>query len=107
MHCVLSYAKAMPRPGLRVHLARLLRLAKSLARDPRIPRPVRWLIVVGLLPVPGPFDEIVLAVALAFPAHRVRLACSHVSSSAAAWCSLPGRRCPYRSRVTVMLVWPM
>jgi hypothetical protein len=25
---------------------------------------VRWLIVVGLLPVPGPFDEIVLAVAL-------------------------------------------
>jgi len=32
-----------------------------LARDPRVPRPVRALIVVGLLPVPGPFDEIVLA----------------------------------------------
>jgi hypothetical protein len=54
----------MSRPPLRQHVVRLLRLAKSLAQDPRIPRPVRWLIVVGLLPVPGPFDEIVLAVAL-------------------------------------------
>lgn len=45
---------------LRVHLKRLLGLARLLARDPRIPRPVRALIVVGLLPVPGPFDEVVL-----------------------------------------------
>jgi hypothetical protein len=49
---------------LQSHLARLFRLAKSLASDPRIPRPVRWLIVLGLMPVPGPFDEIVLALAL-------------------------------------------
>ena len=49
-------------------LERLLKLAKLLARDPRIPRPVRALILVGLLPVPGPFDELVLigAVALLF-----------------------------------------
>jgi hypothetical protein len=25
-----------------------------------IPRPIRWLAAVGLLPVPGPFDEVVL-----------------------------------------------
>jgi hypothetical protein len=41
-----------------------LRTLKALARDPRIPRPIRWLLVVGLLPVPGPVDEAVLIVAL-------------------------------------------
>ena len=25
-----------------------------------IPRPIRWLAAVGLLPIPGPFDEAVL-----------------------------------------------
>jgi hypothetical protein len=29
-------------------------------RDGRIPRPLRWAGALGLLPVPGPFDEIVL-----------------------------------------------
>jgi hypothetical protein len=38
----------------------LLRTLKALARDPRIPRPIRWLLVFGLLPIPGPFDEAVL-----------------------------------------------
>jgi len=28
--------------------------------DGRIPRPIRWSGAVGLLPVPGPFDEAVL-----------------------------------------------
>jgi hypothetical protein len=42
----------------------LLRTVKALARDPRIPRPVRWLLVVGLLPIPGPFDEAVALIAL-------------------------------------------
>jgi hypothetical protein len=50
---------AAPAP-LSAHLKRLLKLVKLLARDPRVPRPVRALILVGLLPVPGPFDEIVL-----------------------------------------------
>jgi hypothetical protein len=36
---------------------------KTLARDGRIPRPLRWLVVVGLLPIPGPVDEVVLLVA--------------------------------------------
>jgi hypothetical protein len=38
----------------------LFKLVKLLARDPRVPRPVRALIVAGLLPIPGPFDEAVL-----------------------------------------------
>ena len=49
---------------LKEHTLRLLRLVKSLAKDRRIPRPVRWLVVAGLSPVPGPFDEIVLALAV-------------------------------------------
>jgi hypothetical protein len=32
------------------------------ARDPRIPRPLRWLAALALLPIPGPFDEAVLLV---------------------------------------------
>lgn len=42
----------------------LLRTLKQLVRDPRVPRPIRWLLVVGLLPIPGPFDEAVLLFAL-------------------------------------------
>jgi hypothetical protein len=33
---------------------------KLAATDKRIPRPLRWLALVGLLPIPGPFDEVVL-----------------------------------------------
>jgi len=33
---------------------------KLLARDGRVPRPVRWAAVIGLLPIPGPLDEVVL-----------------------------------------------
>jgi hypothetical protein len=39
---------------------RLVRAARYAATDSRIPRPLRWLAALGLLPVPGPFDEIVL-----------------------------------------------
>ena len=42
----------------------LLRLLRALARDPRIPRPLRWLLLIGLLPIPGPVDEAVGLVAL-------------------------------------------
>ena len=41
-------------------LRRVFRAAKLVARDPRIPRPLKWLAAVGLLPIPGPFDEAVL-----------------------------------------------
>ena len=42
---------------------RLIRAIKVLARDGRIPRPLRGLVAFGVLPVPGPFDEVVLLLA--------------------------------------------
>jgi hypothetical protein len=39
---------------------RLIRALKLAARDPRIPRPVRAVAAFGLLPIPGPVDELVL-----------------------------------------------
>jgi len=41
-------------------MARTIRAVKLLARDGRIPKPLRWLAAFGLLPIPGPFDEAVL-----------------------------------------------
>jgi hypothetical protein len=41
---------------------RLIRAVKILARDGRIPKPLRALAALGLLPVPGPFDEFVLLI---------------------------------------------
>jgi hypothetical protein len=34
------------------------RLAVVLVKHPDIPRPLRWLLVVAVLPIPGPFEEI-------------------------------------------------
>lgn len=54
---------------------RLVRALRLLAGDKRIPRPLRWGLTLGLLPVPGPFDEAVLVV-VALPLlvfHRARL----------------------------------
>jgi hypothetical protein len=42
----------------------LAKTLRSLARDPRIPRPVRWLLLFAVLPIPGPVDEIVGLLAL-------------------------------------------
>jgi hypothetical protein len=39
---------------------RVFRAVRIAARDPRIPRPLRWLAALGLAPIPGPFDELVL-----------------------------------------------
>jgi hypothetical protein len=33
---------------------------KLLARDSRIPRPLRWIAGLALLPIPGPVDEVIL-----------------------------------------------
>ncbi len=41
-------------------LARTLRAIALVARDGRIPRPLRWIVGIGLLPIPGPFDEALL-----------------------------------------------
>jgi hypothetical protein len=45
---------------VRAAIGRALRTVKLLARDHAIPRPLRWLAAIGLLPVPGPFDEALL-----------------------------------------------
>jgi hypothetical protein len=41
---------------------RAFRAVKLAATDERIPRPLRWLAALGLAPIPGPFDEVVLLV---------------------------------------------
>lgn len=41
-------------------LLRLIRAIKILARDDRIPQPLRWAAGIALLPIPGPVDEIFL-----------------------------------------------
>jgi hypothetical protein len=45
---------------VRAFILRALRATKLLARDGRIPKPLRWLAVLGLMPIPGPFDEAIL-----------------------------------------------
>jgi hypothetical protein len=50
----------VPTASRRARLSRLITATRILIRDPRIPKPLRWLGVVALLPVPGPIDELVL-----------------------------------------------
>jgi hypothetical protein len=45
---------------VRSFLGRLARAVKLVIRDPKIPRVLRYGGGLGLLPVPGPFDEAVL-----------------------------------------------
>lgn len=47
---------------VRGHLLRALRATKIVLRDGRIPRPLRWGGALGALPVPGPFDEVILVI---------------------------------------------
>jgi hypothetical protein len=53
-------------------MRRTVRAVRILARDNRVPRSLRGLVALGLLPVPGPFDEavLVLAAGLLFAFHR-------------------------------------
>jgi hypothetical protein len=46
-------------------LRRTVAAVRILVRDGGIPRWLRGLVAVGLLPIPGPFDEAVLVVAAA------------------------------------------
>ena len=41
-------------------MRRTLRAVRLLAREGRIPRPLRALVAFGLLPIPGPLDEAAL-----------------------------------------------
>ena len=34
------------------------KLAVRLVKHPEVPRPLRWLLVVAVMPIPGPFEEI-------------------------------------------------
>lgn len=43
-------------------LLRALRVARACATDPRLPRWLRRSLVVCLLPIPGPVDDVALAV---------------------------------------------
>ncbi len=47
---------------MRRFVIRTTRAVKLVVRDGRIPRPLRWGGTLGLLPVPGPFDEAVLLI---------------------------------------------
>jgi hypothetical protein len=50
---------------MRAAITRTLRAVRLVIRDGRIPQPLRWAGALGLLPVPGPFDEVVLLVVAA------------------------------------------
>lgn len=75
--------------GLLAHgrrfLARTARAVRIVIRDGGIPRPLRWLGALGLLPVPGPFDEAVLLlvalVLLVFYRQRLREAWRYAGAS--------------------------
>ena len=41
-------------------LKRTIRAVRFAATDTRIPKPLRALAALGLAPIPGPFDEVVL-----------------------------------------------
>jgi hypothetical protein len=45
---------------VRAFTARSAHAVRRLNRDGRIPKPLRWAAVFGLLPIPGPVDELVL-----------------------------------------------
>jgi hypothetical protein len=43
---------------------RLFRALRLVLKDERIPRPIRWIGGIALLPIPGPVDEAVLILLL-------------------------------------------
>ena len=45
---------------MRAFVARTVRAVRLIARDERVPRTVRGIAAIGLLPIPGPVDEVVL-----------------------------------------------
>ena len=58
---MLESARAAPqRRAGRGLLTRTIHAVRILARDGRIPKPLRGAAAFGLLPVPGPLDEAVL-----------------------------------------------
>jgi hypothetical protein len=46
--------------GAQRFIARTIRASAIVVRDRRIPRPIRWVGAIALLPIPGPLDEALL-----------------------------------------------
>ena len=49
-------------PPVTPFVQRTARAVRLVVGHAAIPRPIRWLAALGLLPIPGPFDEAVLLV---------------------------------------------
>jgi hypothetical protein len=66
-------------------LRHLYRAVAALARDNRIPKPLRAAAAVGALPVPGPLDEAVLVLVgvILWAFYRDRLAAAWSETTAA------------------------
>lgn len=47
----------------RSHLRCGMHIAKALARDERLPRHLRLMLAFGILPIPGPVDDLILIIA--------------------------------------------
>ena len=60
----MSHEVSTTTPGaarrVRAFTARTVRATRILVGDRRIPWPLRWVGAAALMPVPGPFDEVVL-----------------------------------------------
>jgi hypothetical protein len=54
----LAYAEGVRRAL--AFFSRTIAAIRILATDGRIPKPLRWIAGLGLLPIPGPVDEVVL-----------------------------------------------
>lgn len=65
MRACLGSASGPSAPLYAVAVRRLVRAVRLLARDGGLPRWLRALAALGLAPVPGPFDELVLVVVAA------------------------------------------
>ena len=60
---------------MRAFVKRTARAVRIVVGHAGIPRPIRWLAAIGLLPIPGPFDEAVLLIValILFVFHREQL----------------------------------
>ena len=47
-------------------IARTIRAVTLIARDERVPKVLRWVAAIGLLPIPGPVDEALLVLVAPF-----------------------------------------
>jgi hypothetical protein len=46
--------------SIKTFVLRVIAAVRLIARDTRVPRPLRWIAAIGLMPIPGPVDEALL-----------------------------------------------